>query len=533
MVVHSDRKIYLIEKLDSKYTVEDQLNAYATLVHTPTNVHTYRLDEFSLWSAALQGDTAKDITQFLQQYARNVLPQRIIEYIEETIRDFWTMEIYVEEKIFELEGNSKAIKKIVDIQGLKDKIVRTEETTVTFDKKDLYTIRNILLNENLYLVEKNTKSTSCNLKIKDNITLYRYQREAVEAFMNKENQNITGRGVMIMPPGSGKTIVGLKVIELLKVNTLILVKTKDDYKIWLNEIKDKTNFDEEHIAYNDFKLEKPICVCTYDYVAKVLDDEMINVNWGFIIYDNANSLPTTKRSRAAYIPSKYKLAMDSILWRSDNNEGLIFKTIGPKVFNVTLKKLEEEHYQIKVKCFEVKIPFKPWDIEDEEDINHTVSKNLNKVEAFGYIENKHKDKQKILVSRFKKVAGKFHEAFTISLCDGGSNDQLREEMVGAFNDKDIDSIVFTNIFESQSLKDIDVLISLSYYGESEREEYLRIGKLKGSNEGRRITGYYYALVSEDTKEEEIYIERRDNMLKYGYDFRIITLEELRRGDFEV
>lgn len=138
-----------------------------------------------------------------------------------------------------------------------------------------------------------------------------------------------------------------------------------------------------------------------------------------------------------------------------------------------------------------------------------------------------------MVSRFRKVSNKFNEILKLHLCDGKSDYEFRKKTIDMFNNKEINSIIFTNIIENQALKNIDVLVALSYYGKSEREEYLRIGKLKSSNEDRIIIGYYYALVSENTEEEKIYIERRNKMLKHGYDFDIISLEDLRRLSIEI
>lgn len=218
--------------------------------------------------------------------------------------------------------------------------------------------------------------------------------------------------------------------------------------------------------------------------------------------------------------------MDSIIWRSDNNENFIFKAIGPKIFNITLRKLEEEHYQMKVNCFEVKIPFKPWDTENELDHNHTASKNLNKIDAYKAISRIHKDAKYILVSYFVKVSKKFNELLHITLYARHTKDEDKKKIVSSFNTVELESIVFTDVFDNQPLNNIDILVSLSYHGESEREEYLRIGKLKGSNEDVNKIGYYYALVSQGTKEEEVYSVRRNRMLKHGYNFKILTLDEL-------
>lgn len=319
LVVHRNKTIYLIEKFDKNYKVEDELNKYATLVHTPSNVHTYCLDNFSLWSAALLEIREDEIIRSLQQNSKNILPKEVIKYIKDTMKDFWTIELFMEKDCFKIVGKGKVISKIVKDKDIEKKLIKQKATSLTFHKKDLYIIRKRLLRYNVYLKENNDKSTSCNLRIKDNITLYKYQNEAVECFIDNKRTTY-GRGVIIMPPGSGKTIVALRIIETLKVNTLILIKAKETYKQWVAEMTDKTNFNEEHIAYNDLNSNKPISICTYGYVSKKVGEEDIEISRGFVIYDDAHNLPVKQSSVLAYISSKYKLAMDSILWRSDHND---------------------------------------------------------------------------------------------------------------------------------------------------------------------------------------------------------------------
>lgn len=403
LVVHRDKKVYLLEKLDSNYKVGDQLSAYATLIHAPNNVHTYSLDEYSLWSATLQGYKVEEILSFLKENSKNKLPQLIIEYIKETIKEFWEMEILVNKDTFVLKGNDNELNRVLDIHDIKPKIKERKEDSLFFEKKNLYDVRDSLLKQNLYLKENSKIQRRCSLELKPDIQLYEYQEEAVRRFINSKEDNIYGRGVITMPPGSGKTIVALKIIELLGVSTLIFVEDNTALDTWRKELEEKTNFDTNNVAYNVLDPDKPISICTYKGALANLSSEF-NSSWGLIIYDNANCLPAETYRKTAYITSKYKLAMDSIIWRSDNNEGLIFKVIGPKIFNLTLKKLDQEHYQIKVNCYEVKIPFKPWDFEEEGDLNHTASKNLNKIDAYKAIYKLHKNAKSVLVSRFVKVS---------------------------------------------------------------------------------------------------------------------------------
>lgn len=535
LVVHNDGSIYLIEKLDKDYKVEDELNRYANLIEVPANVHTYFLDDYSLWSSAAMGIKADEIINFLNINSKNIIPKQVENKIKKAIKEFWTMELYIEENIIKLKGIKEAVNEILKSKNIQKRVIKKEKDTLTFNKEDFYDIRSYLLDHNVYLKEMCSEFDTCSLKINSDIILHGYQEKAVERFIQEKPNKSDGRGVIIMPPGSGKTLVGLKIIEQLGVSTLIILKDNKKAKMgnittWIEEIKDKTNLSEKDISINSIEEGKSICICTYQYAANNICSSDLKDRWGLIIYDNANNLPAKQASKTAYIPSKYKLAMDSILARSDNNETLIFKTIGPKISNLTLKKLEQDLYQIKVKCIEVKIPFvEPWDTKEEGKEIHTASKNIKKIEAFQLIDEYHGTKRKVLVSYFRKVSDKFNNILKIPLCDGKSNGNIREELITNFNEKKLSSMIFTEIIEKSTLKEIDVLVSLSYNGESEREEYLRVGKLKGSNEWSEKVGYYYALVSKGTEEEKVYNERRNKMIKHGYEFYIKTLDDLR-GD---
>jgi len=506
------------EKIDITYKAEDELSKFATLIKTPSFIHTYKIDEYSLWSAAVMELRADDIIKFLEDNTINEVPETIIAYIKDTIRDFWTLEFYVDEEIA-LKGNGMAILKLLSDEKINKLVVSKSEFILTFNKSDYYELRNALIAHNVFLIEVCENERFSDLRLKPETELYPYQEEAVNEFISR------GRGVILMPPGAGKTLVGLRVIEHYKYCTLIFVKDEGSYKTWKEEISDRTNLQED-IVYNEINPNKKINICSYRYGVENIDNFDFNLSWGFIIYDDANNLPAKQSQNLAYIPSKHKLAMESLLSRTDNNEYLIFKTIGANVYNLTLKKLEVIYHQIKVKCIEVKVPFIPWDNFDEKDDNHTVSKSEAKVQAFVLIDKKHEYNNKVMISYFKSVSQRLGGALNISVADG-DNANIRGELVNKFNNEIIDKVIFTKIIEKLPLKNIDVLTSLSYHGESERDEYIRIGKLKSSNGFGDKTGYYYALVSRETKEEEIYAGRRRFMIKHGYDFKIVNLEDLR------
>jgi DNA excision repair protein ERCC-3 len=522
--VHKDGSLFLIQKYDDHYQVEDQVNKFATLQKALTNIHTYQLDKYSLWSAAFFGVKAAEIIKFLEEYSINIIPKNVKNFIKDEIESFWTMELYIEKRTVRLKGNPDAIEKIMSIDTVKEMIVAKKEDVVYFSKSNLYKLRSKLIKTNVFLKEMNEGIGYTDLKLKLGVNLYNYQEEAVKRFIGENKNNLRGRGLIVMPPGTGKTITALKIIEELKVKTLIIVPKEDNYKkTWLKEIEKNTNYTENDVSYNSLE-EKTITFFSYLQAARKLSKQ--NNKWGLIIYDNAYQLPADESSKTAFISSKYKLAMDSTIARPNIEDLSIYRAIGPKVIDLPLKKLEE-NYQIKVKCTEIKIPYKSWTDVPERDPFHTISKNLEKVEAIKYIFKLHPENNFVLASYYRSVAKKISDELEINYCSGNPNDEKRDNLLRKFNNNEIKVVILTGILEDMALENIDILVSISYLKGSDREEYKRIGKLKSSNIWSKKIGYYYALVATETEEEKKYRIRRDEMIKHGYEFSILSLEKLR------
>lgn len=520
LVIHKNGKVYVKEECDLDYIIEGELCKFATVEKMPTFIHTYSINKYSLWSAAVMRMTGEYIIDFLKKNAINEVPSEVESLIKNTIKDFWTLNLYIGTNIV-LEGKEAAIDRLKKDSDICNIAINTSiNNKIFFQINNLSVLKNILINYNIYLVEVVENVSFSDLQVNTNVKLYAYQAEAIKQFV-KYN-----KGVIQIPPGGGKTLIALKIIEHCKAKALVFLKDKESYETWKNEILDKTNLNSEDISFNKLQSNKKINICTYRYAVRHLDSLELNLMWGIIIYDDANGLLADKSQELAYISSKYKLAMDSIFKRSDNNEYLIFKLIGAMIFNLTIKKLEVVYNQSKVICTVVKVPFEPWDLEDEANENHTVSKNINKIHTVHLLDRLHDKSKMVMVSYFLKPAHKIGEELNIKVIDGRQESD-RLAIAESFNLGKIDKVIFTDVIEKMALKDIDILIALSYKGSSEREEYLRSGKLKSSNGFSDKVGYYYAFVSEKTKEERIYYETVGKICKYGYEFKIINLEKLR------
>jgi hypothetical protein len=546
LVIHNDNRIYVIEQRDKTYKIEKQLNLFATSIKTPERIHTYEIDEYSLWSAAALDIKSNEILEFLKINSNNQIPENVKGYINDTIKDFWTLNFnYIDDYLVLVESNNIKVMKIVK-EKVKERnensddkkivIMKNKSLSFTVNMDDAQILKDILLKSNLFI--KETVSNVSQMAIKVNSELYEYQKEAVEAFINGNGKDIVKRGLVTMPPGSGKTLVVLKIIEILKVRTLILVEKQDSFNIWRDEIYEKTNFNQsvkDTIECN--KINDDITIVTYRNAQGRLFEKINQERWGLIIYDDAHKLPSPKSQRTAFIASPYKLALGSIIHRTDNNQNLIYKAIGPKLYSSSIKELEARNIHIRVDCMEIKLPQKYWEIKNGDEELHKEAKNIFKLESYKLIEGKHGDSNYVIGTYYQDVGEKFY--YEINNAELAISDKLpqkeREEFLYHINSRNFYKLIASEIIEKLPLKNIDVLISISYKGSSNHEEYLRIGKLKSSNIKTDGTidkiGYYYALVNINTKEEEKYRERRDNMISYGYKFKIREYNDLLKGDF--
>lgn len=520
VIVNDDNKIYILEKLDKSYDAEATINLFATLIKAPEGVHTYQLDEYSLWSAAAMGYTPDDIITRIQDCSRNIIPINAIKYIRKMVKLFWTVRLYIGDELTLEINNEEVMNKLIKSKLIGKLLInKVNNKILLFNIENLNELKEEITNLNIFIEETNGDYKWKKLDYKTDVELYEYQKSAlIEIF--KENKKFScARGIITMPPGAGKTIIGLKVIERLKVKTLIIVKNEQSYKNWVEEIEKWTTLSQDNISYQQEK-DVFINIFTYSKAVKDLNSVEFQKKWGLIIYDDARFLATTTHKKTAYISSQYKIAMDSLLDRP-SNEMKIYKVIGPKLFNITISQMEKVYGQIPVECKFIKLEPLYWEIDPSDKKIHAVAKNWNKIYVTREIVNKHDNN--VLVSTFKDVANKFSDELkNIQSIDGETSIEDREKTVKSFNDKLINKIITTEIIEKLKITDIDALISISFRGVSTRDEYIRIGKIKSSNKlncGK--IGYYYALITKGTEEERSYRKVIKEMIKHGYIYKVL------------
>ncbi|GAB6259326.1 helicase-associated domain-containing protein [Peribacillus sp. N1] len=538
IVVHSStRNVYVMEALDEKGEVSQQLNEFADFIQAPEQVHTFNLSPYALWTAKAKHIQADHIIDFLEKHSQNSIPESLKMDIKKNMDHFGALEFSIKEDHLMLTARTKElIETIKEIQSIKTKIIdNPDPTNLVFKARYRTEIKKILFKNNLFVKDIIYKFGDP-LELKCTFgPFYDYQLQAVNEYLTFNHQ-AGGGGTIIMPPNSGKMFIGLKLIEELKTSTLII--TKDKYKVekWYKEIIESTDLSEQNITIFERSGTdlKPITIGTYETLSRHIDELE---GFGFIIYDEAHNLPTPTHELTADIRATNKLALAATLARSDENGILVYALVGPRWYEISYPSLVNRNYQVPVNCIEVKVP-----LPQDEWFDYLARNPKNKVNADSTNSRKYKTasiilkkevtNRVLLVSYFNEVTQTCSEHFQIAKLSSHLNEDQRQVFIRKFNNKEIDKLLASwSLIENMNLQSIDVMIALSYQQGSEREEYLRLGKLIQAEEGKR-RATLYSLVSQNTDEEKYYVERRKSLINLGFRYRILTFDELmERGEF--
>ena len=312
-----------------------------------------------------------------------------------------------------------------------------------------------------------------------------YQREAVEIFYDNGSVN-GGSGVIVLPCGAGKTIVGIAAMQTVGVQTLILVTNTISIRQWKNEMLDKTTVKEEDIGeYSGDKKEiKPITIATYNIVTykKERGREpkhfhlFSSSNWGLIIYDEVHFLPAPVFRMTSELQSKRRLGLTATLVREDNLENDVFSLIGPKKYGMPWKELESKMWIAEAICVEIRIPIRPllraiYSNLDDRGKFRLSSENPEKTRAVAALLKRHKKDQILIIGHYIEQLKKVAKIFSIPIITGATVLSERERLYNDFRKKKIKHLVVSKVANfSVDLPDANIAIQISGTFGSRQEE---------------------------------------------------------------
>jgi DNA excision repair protein ERCC-3 len=543
--VQPDRSI-LVETFNPRYAeARDAIAPFAELEKSPEHIHTYRISNLSLWNAAAAGFTARQMIAVLQKFTKFPLPANIPTDIEETVSRYGRVKLdRLDESRLRLSCQDKVLLEELARQPkvrnyLGDKL---DESSFAIDPAHRGVLKLALIQvgypaEDLAgYVEGTALPTNLREIARTGLPFIvrDYQRESADVFYAGGDVR-GGSGVIVLPCGSGKTIVGIAAMACIQKSTLILTTSVTAVKQWRREILDKTDLKDTDVAEytGDSKEIGPVTVATYQIITYRPDKEdefphfkIFNErDWGLIIYDEVHLLPAPVFRVTAQIQARRRLGLTATLVREDGREGDVFSLIGPKKYDVPWRELETQGWIAAATCTEIRVAL-PNDMRMEyavaelRDKYRIASENEAKDDVVEKLLQNHAQERVIVIGQYIKQLKQLAKRFQIPLITGSTPNSEREDLYGKFRRGEVRHLVLSKVGNfAIDLPDANVLIQVSGTFGSRQEEAQRLGRvLRPKPNGE--TAHFYTLVTRDTREIEFAQHRQMFLTEQGYSYAI-------------
>lgn len=550
LIVQSDMTLLLETGNESYESARDELSAFAEMVKSPEYVHTYKITPLSLWNAASAGVSASDAIRSLERHSKYPVPETVLARIRQISGRYGKTRIVKPGDgagggtgggagaVLYLEADDEFIMAQLAIEKSVARyfLGEPEGNRVKIDAAYRGHIKQALMNlqfppEDLAGYAEAEK-LDFSLKIGERFAPRDYQRAAVSAFRAGGRGD---HGVIVLPCGAGKTIVGIAAMSQLKTETLVLTTSITALRQWASELLDKTNLAPEQIGeYSGEKKEiKPVTISTYQIIsAKDRNDEQKHFelfsrrNWGFIIYDEVHTLPAPVFRITAELQAKRRLGLTATLVREDGREGDVFALIGPKRHEMGWKVLEGQGWLAQADCFEIRAPMPdslrmPYAIAPKRDKFRIAAENPHKLDIVRQLLAKHAGAHILVIGVYIEQLQGIAEALSAPLITGKTKNSEREELYAKFVSGEIRLLVASKVANfAIDLPDANVAIEVSGSFGSRQEEAQRLGRILRPKPGDN-RAYFYTVVSRDTREEEFSAHRQLFLVEQGYPYKII------------
>ncbi|PJZ49514.1 DNA repair helicase XPB [Leptospira saintgironsiae] len=553
LIVQSD-KTMLLEVDNPEFEACQLVVAkFAELEKSPEYLHTYRISPLSLWNAASIKMSADEIVECLEKYSRYSVPKNVVNEIKEQIGRYGKVKLVKEENgdLCIISNEKGFLQEISNHRAVQPYIEKTENDKIYIKKEFRGHIKQALIKigfpvEDLAGYDEGNKygfNLRPTTKSGRKFGMRDYQRASVEVF-HAGGGNEGGSGVVVLPCGAGKTIVGIGVMQIVGAETLILVTNTLSIRQWKNEILDKTDIPESDIGEysGEVKEIKPITIATYNILThrkkKGGDFTHFHLfsanNWGLIVYDEVHLLPAPVFRMTSELQAKRRLGLTATLVREDGLEEDVFSLIGPKKYDVPWKELESKSWIAEAKCKEIRVSMEDdlrmrYSIADDREKFRLASENPEKLKAIGMIMKKHSESHLLVIGQYINQLEEISKTFKIPLITGKTPLGERQELYDAFRSGRIKSLVVSKVANfSIDLPDANIAIQVSGTFGSRQEEAQRLGRILRPK-GEDNTAVFYSLISRDTNEERFGQNRQLFLTEQGYEYEIYTLDQFRES----
>jgi DNA excision repair protein ERCC-3 len=548
MIAQSDRSILLEVDHPLYAEARDALAQFAELEKSPEHIHTYRLTPLSLWNAAASGLDAARVLALLEQFSKYDLPPNIVTDIREyigrygrlkLIRDGQNLALISDDVplITEVSRQKRMQAFILEQRDANTLIVdparrghiKQALVAIGFPAEDLAGYNN---GESLTLAQRETALSGNPFQLRP------YQEDAVAAFHAGGGVS-GGSGVVVLPCGAGKTVVGIGAINAVQRSTLILTPSTVAVRQWIAELLDKTTLTADEIGEytGERKDIRPVTVTTYQMLTYRPSEDgnfphfglMTEHDWGLIIYDEVHLLPAPIFRITAEIQARRRLGLTATLVREDEREADVFGLIGPKRFDVPWRELERQGWIATAECYEIRVALEPeerlmYAVSEEREKYRMAAENPVKMRVVGELIERHAEDQVLIIGQYLDQLKYLAEMLDAPLLTGRTTNTQREKLYDQFRHGALKRLVVSKVANfAIDLPDANVAIQVSGTFGSRQEEAQRLGRLlRPKPDG--LPAHFYTIVTRDTRDQEFSANRQLFLTEQGYRYTIEDAE---------
>ncbi|WP_370617939.1 DNA repair helicase XPB [Mumia sp. Pv 4-285] len=539
LIVQSDKTLLLEVDHEQAAECRRAIAPFAELERSPEHIHTYRITPLGLWNARAAGHDAEQVVDALMDYSRYPVPHALLVDVAETMARYGRLRLekHPVHGLVLITTDRPVLEEVVRakrIQGMLGE--RLDDDTVAVHPSERGALKQALLKvgwpaEDLagYV---DGEAHPIDLSDVD-WHMRPYQAEAVESFWHG------GSGVVVLPCGAGKTIVGAGAMAQARATTLILVTNTVSARQWKEELLRRTTLTEDEIGeYSGAKKEiRPVTIATYQVMTTRRKGvyqhlELFDArDWGLIVYDEVHLLPAPIFRMTADLQARRRIGLTATLVREDGHEGDVFSLIGPKRYDAPWKDIEAQGYIAPADCVEVRVTLGDSErivyATAEADVRYRLAASTaRKTEVVERLVEKHRGEPTLVIGQYIDQLDELAERLGAPVIKGETSVKERESLFAAFRTGEIDLLVVSKVANfSVDLPEASVAIQVSGSFGSRQEEAQRLGRLlRPKGDGR--TARFYAVVARDTVDAEFAQHRQRFLAEQGYAYRIVDADDL-------
>lgn len=550
LIVQSDRTI-LLEVMNPRFEeARDLLSRFAELVKSPEHIHTYQITPLSLWNAAASGLDAPAILEGLERLSKYPVPDNLKQDIKDYVARYGRVQLRRGSGgTLVLQSEDPALlTEIWHHKLVRPYLLEQRRDGLSIDPARRGHVKQAMIKAGFPVEDLAgyTPGTPMPIALRSTtasgrpFSLRPYQQQAVSAF-HKGGSIFGGSGVIVLPCGAGKTVVGMGAMAAIQEQTLILTTNVTAVRQWIDELLDKTSLTREEIGEytGEVKEIRPVTITTYQMLTYREPGEALEFphfrifnakSWGLVIYDEVHLLPAPVFRITAEIQAMRRLGLTATLIREDGREEDVFSLIGPKRFDMPWKLLEGQGFIAEALCHEIRVGLNPevrlpYATATDRSKFRIASENPDKLPLVKELVRRHQGDMVLIIGQYLDQLQAIADMLHAPLITGRVPNREREALYARFRRGEIKVLVVSKVANfAVDLPDANVAIQVSGTFGSRQEEAQRLGRiLRPKADGS--TAYFYTLVSRETKEQEFAAKRQLFLTEQGYRYQISHAEE--------